>query len=336
MCSLCCCFLQLIKNPQIVLNRTQSPLAALQVLKKICIYSKLASPSFSAAPESIEVHKTHSSKITFLLSLLPNLYQNKHRILLFSQSVKMLNIIQQCVESLGYKYLRIDGSILSTQERQRLINLFNSDSSYFCFLLTIQVGGVGLNLTAADRVVICMFLVLFIVWETLLILIAVDPSWSTNDNQAVDRVYRIGQKKDVVVYRLICCGTVEEKMYRKQVFKGSLQGVLKGQTQHRYFSKQELKEIFTLDDPTYSRTQQQLQQQHGRFLKLYDELEEHLEFLHSLGIAGVSHHDLLFSESTEEVVPSEESEARAKIAHRNVRSNIFDVQITYVPLFSSN
>ena len=73
------------------------------------------------------------------------------------------------------------------------------------FLLTTQVGGLGLTLTAADRVII------------------VDPAWNPSvDNQSVDRAYRIGQQKDVVVYRLITCGTVEEKIYKKQVFKGGL------------------------------------------------------------------------------------------------------------------
>ncbi len=90
------------------------------------------------------------------------------------------------------------------------------------FLLTTQVGGLGLTLTAADRVII------------------VDPAWNPSvDNQSVDRAYRIGQQKDVVVYRLITCGTVEEKIYKKQVFKGGLSrsGTEEG-VAFRYFSQQ--------------------------------------------------------------------------------------------------
>lgn len=68
----------------------------------------------------------------------------------------------------------------------------------------IIVGGLGITLTGADRAIIF------------------DPSWNSSDDQAVDRVYRIGQTRNVVVYRLITCGTIEEKIYRKQVFKGSL------------------------------------------------------------------------------------------------------------------
>ena len=85
-------------------------------------------------------------------------------------------------------------------ERQRIVDEFNEDESIFCMLLTTQVGGVGLMLTGADRVIIF------------------DPSWNpSTDAQAVDRAYRIGQTRRVVVHRLITCGTIEEKIYRKQV-----------------------------------------------------------------------------------------------------------------------
>ena len=75
---------------------------------------------------------------------------------------------------------------------------FNKDPSVFIGLLTTKVGGFGLNLTGADRAII------------------LDPDWNpANDNQAVDRVFRIGQKKDVIVYRLVTMGTIEEKIYRR-------------------------------------------------------------------------------------------------------------------------
>jgi len=74
----------------------------------------------------------------------------------------------------------------------------------------------------------------------------VDPAWNpSTDNQAVDRAYRIGQRRDVVVYRLISCGTVEDKIYRKQVYKGGLSrtGTEEGE-QFRYFSAAELRDLF--------------------------------------------------------------------------------------------
>ena len=105
---------------------------------------------------------------------------------------------------------------------QALVQEFQTRDDIPVFLLTSQVGGLGLTLTAADRVII------------------VDPAWNPSvDNQSVDRAYRIGQRQDVVVYRLITCGTVEEKIYKKQVFKGGLSrsGTEEG-VAFRYFSQQ--------------------------------------------------------------------------------------------------
>ena len=100
----------------------------------------------------------------------------------------------------GHRYLRIDGKVLNAQTRQSLVRKFNSDDGIFGFLLTTQVAGVGITLTGADRVIIF------------------DPTWNpATDNQAVDRAYRVGQRREVVVYRLITCATIEEKIYRKQV-----------------------------------------------------------------------------------------------------------------------
>ena len=79
-----------------------------------------------------------------------------------------------------------------------MVQQFNNDPLILCFLLTNQVSGVGLNLTGADRAII------------------MDPDWNpANDNQCIDRIYRIGQEKDVIVYRLIAGGTVEEKIYMR-------------------------------------------------------------------------------------------------------------------------
>ncbi len=107
-----------------------------------------------------------STKLSFLLKLLPQLKKKGNRVLIFSQSRKMLAFIELLLNTHNYKFLRIDGSVAKSEERQKRVDLFNSDKQYFCFLLTTLVGGVGLNLTGADRVVI------------------VDPSWNPcHDNQ---------------------------------------------------------------------------------------------------------------------------------------------------------
>lgn len=93
----------------------------------------------------------------------------------------------------------MDGTT-SIKRRQPLISAFNSDDKIFMFLLTTRVGGLGVNLTGADRVVIF------------------DPDWNpSTDMQARERAWRIGQRKDVTIFRLLTAGTIEEKIYHRQV-----------------------------------------------------------------------------------------------------------------------
>lgn len=100
-----------------------------------------------------------------------------------------------------FTHIRIDGDTEIAQ-RESMCKEFNQNNNIFCCLLTTKVGGFGLNLIGADRAII------------------LDPDWNpANDNQAVDRCYRIGQKKDVIVYRLVTTGGLEELIYRRQVYK---------------------------------------------------------------------------------------------------------------------
>ena len=106
------------------------------------------------------------------------LKRDGHRLLIFSMSKKMLTLIEDIFKTETYKeeykYLRIDGDT-EISSRESICQKFNNDESYFCCLLTTKVGGFGLNLTGANRVVI------------------LDPDWNpANDNQAIDRVCRIG------------------------------------------------------------------------------------------------------------------------------------------------
>ncbi|MEW5317269.1 MAG: hypothetical protein WDW38_008580 [Sanguina aurantia] len=248
-----------------------------------------------------------SCKTAFVLAMLPVLFAEGHRTLIFSQSVVMLNILQAGVVAQGLRFCRIDGSLSKPEDRQEQVRLFQTTPGIAVFLLTSQVGGLGLTLTAADRVII------------------IDPAWNPSvDNQAVDRAYRIGQTRDVVVYRLITCGTVEEKIYRKQVFKGGLSrtGTEEG-VQFRYatvttsttFSNDSvnhvvpLRDLFKVTDEglASSETQKQLHTLHASQRKASAELQEHLTFLATLeGYAGISDHDLLFSTRPQEEVHTAE------------------------------
>ncbi|KAI3429485.1 hypothetical protein D9Q98_005576 [Chlorella vulgaris] len=237
-----------------------------------------------------EVHTTGfaaSCKTVFVMALLKNLVAEGHRTLVFSQSRVMLNILESAIKEQQWRYCRIDGSVASAAERQARVQQFQGSSSIPVFLLTSQVGGLGLTLTAADRVII------------------LDPAWNpSTDNQSVDRAYRIGQRRDVVVYRLISCGTVEEKIYRRQVFKGGLSrtGMEEGE-QLRYFAAQDLRDLFRLDpsECEASLTQRELHDMHAAQRRETPELTRHLAFLRTLGCyAGVSDHDLLFSVKAKE------------------------------------
>uniref|UniRef100_A0A8C3VTU4 DNA excision repair protein ERCC-6-like n=1 Tax=Catagonus wagneri TaxID=51154 RepID=A0A8C3VTU4_9CETA len=289
-----------------LLMETRSPLAELGVLKKLCDHPRLLSARacqllnlgavrFSVQDEiegedssdvdhidqvSDETLMEESGKMLFLMDLLKRLRDEGHQTLVFSQSRQILNILERLLKNRHFKILRIDGTITHLVEREKRISLFQQNKDYSVFLLTTQVGGVGLTLTAASRVVIF------------------DPSWNpATDAQAVDRVYRIGQKENVVVYRLITCGTVEEKIYRRQVFKDSLIRQTTGDKKNpfRYFSKQELRELFTIEDFQNSATQLQLQSLHAAQRRSDKNLDEHIAYLHSLKIAGISDHDLMYT-----------------------------------------
>ncbi|KAJ6656369.1 hypothetical protein lerEdw1_003872 [Lerista edwardsae] len=311
-----------------LLMTTRSPLAELTVLKKLCDHPRLLSaqacvqlglevsdyseqvddddgPTLGLNPQIKcvldKVLIEESGKLRFLISLLKNLKEEGHKTLVFSQSRKMLDIIESILTQQQFKLMRIDGTVTSLVEREARIGLFQNDKGYSVLLLTTQVGGVGLTLTAATRVVIF------------------DPSWNpATDAQAVDRAYRIGQKENVVVYRLITCGTVEEKIYRRQVFKDSLirQSTGDKKNPYRYFTKQDLKKLFILQDTRSSATQLQLQSLHAPQRISDAKLDEHIAYLHSLEMFGISDHDLMYTRETGHEEQAEDEEAHQYIEQR--------------------
>ncbi|KFZ02202.1 hypothetical protein V500_00377 [Pseudogymnoascus sp. VKM F-4518 (FW-2643)] len=126
---------------------------------------------------------------------------NGDKVLVFSHSVKLLKMLQHLFHNTAYNVSFLDGS-LSYEDRQRVVDDFNSDPGQFVFLISTKAGGVGLNITSANKVVIF------------------DPNWNPSyDLQAQDRAYRIGQTRDVEVFRLISAGTVEEIVYARQIYK---------------------------------------------------------------------------------------------------------------------
>lgn len=173
-----------------------------------------------------------AGKMTVVRSLLKIWQKQGHRVLLFTQGRQMMHILESLLQREGYTYLRMDGTTAMSQ-RQQTIQMFNNNPSYFIFLLTTRVGGLGVNLTGANRVIIY------------------DPDWNpATDAQARERAWRIGQEKQVTVYRLITAGTIEEKMYHRQIFKLLLSSkVLDEPRQRRLFKTSDLVELFHFNEP---------------------------------------------------------------------------------------
>lgn len=147
----------------------------------------------------------HSAKLELLMELLEDLLEGGHRILVFSQFTSMLRIIEKRLQKSKIEYSLLTGQ---TKHRETQINQFTAgDTSVF--LISLKAGGVGLNLTQADTV------------------IHYDPWWNPAvENQATDRAYRIGQDKEVFVYKLVAANTIEEKILELQAKKQTLQDQL--------------------------------------------------------------------------------------------------------------
>lgn len=206
---------------------------AISHLRKICNHPSLVEDS-----ETIEID--HSAKLVIVNKLLPLWKEEKHKILLYSQSTKMLDILENVIKE-KYSYLRMDGKT-DLSKRSQLIDKFNKDESVFIFLLTTKVGGVGINLIGADRILIY------------------DPDWNpSTDMQALERCWRLGQTKDVTVYRLMTSGTIEEKMYHRQIFKQFLTNkILKDPRQRKFFKENDLYDLFQLG-PEYLKENQSIE-----------------------------------------------------------------------------
>ncbi|KAF8519338.1 RAD26-like SNF2 family DNA-dependent ATPase [Hysterangium stoloniferum] len=164
------------------------------------------------------------------------------KVLIFTKSVKLLEMLEQRLKESFMEYRKLDGSVKQA-DRMTVVDQFNDDPDVFVFLISIMAGGVGLNLVAANKVVIF------------------DPNWNpAHDLQAQDRAFRFGQRRDVSVYRLLGAGSLEELIYKRQIYKQQQMKIgYEASHQTRYFegvqgdkSKQGelfgIKNIFTLDE----------------------------------------------------------------------------------------
>lgn len=143
-----------------------------------------------------------SGKIELLARILPKFFSTGHRVLIFFQMTKVMDIMEDFLKMMGWQYLRLDGGT-KTEERATHVQLFNAkDSEIKVFILSTRAGGLGLNLQTADTVIIF------------------DSDWNPHaDLQAQDRAHRIGQTKAVRILRFITEKSVEEAMYARARFK---------------------------------------------------------------------------------------------------------------------
>lgn len=148
---------------------------------------------------------TDSGKMLILDKLLAKLKRDGHRVLVYSQMTRMIDILEDFMTYRRHKYIRLDGSS-RISDRRDMVDDFQSRSDIFVFLLSTRAGGLGINLTAADTVIFY------------------DSDWNpTVDQQAMDRAHRLGQTKQVTVYRLIVKGSIEERILQRANEKSEIQ-----------------------------------------------------------------------------------------------------------------
>ncbi|RAP26181.1 hypothetical protein DID74_02380 [Candidatus Marinamargulisbacteria bacterium SCGC AG-333-B06] len=171
-------------------------LTALLKLRQVCTHPGIV--------EEFKGLGIESAKFNMLKEKSLELIDEGHKVVVFSQFTSMLDLIETWLDEQGINHVRIDGSV-SAKKRMDLVEEFQTNESPMIFLVSLKAGGIGLNLTAADYV------------------IHIDPWWNPAiEAQATDRVHRMGQTNKVIVYRLICAGTIEEKINRLQQDKKKL------------------------------------------------------------------------------------------------------------------
>jgi non-specific serine/threonine protein kinase len=187
-------------------------LEGLTKLRQISIHPRMIDPGY----------KYTSGKFDHLTDTIEDITKEGHKVLIFSQFVKMLHIIRQYLDQQSIDYAYLDGQ---TKRRREQIDRFQNNTTTKIFLISLKAGGTGLNLTAADYV------------------IHVDPWWNPAvELQATDRAHRIGQDKKVFVYKLITSATVEEKILELQKYKKELTANIIT-TDSAFFKKLTVKEI---------------------------------------------------------------------------------------------
>ncbi|CAJ0568749.1 unnamed protein product, partial [Mesorhabditis spiculigera] len=222
--------LQEILKPMMLRRLKEDVEKSLQPREEVIIEVRLLHPEMDEDTAQRKALVDASGKMVLIEKLLPKLKSDGHRVLIFSQMVKVLDLIEEFVSNHGYLYERIDGNVRGDLRQAAIDRFSKKDSDRFVFLLCTRAGGLGINLTAADTVIIF------------------DSDWNPqNDLQAQARCHRIGQQKSVKVYRLITANTYEREMFDKASLKLGLdKAVLQSTTvmdKKEQLTKKEIEEL---------------------------------------------------------------------------------------------
>nr|XP_034193465.1 DNA repair and recombination protein RAD54-like isoform X2 [Osmia lignaria] len=235
-------------------GKSLSALSAITLLKKLCnhpdlVYDKIlqqcegfenAAKLMPSNYSTKDILPELSGKLMVLDCLLASIKTTtKDKIVLVSNYTQTLDLFEKLCHKRCYNYVRLDGT-MTIKKRAKVVEKFNDENSNdFIFMLSSKAGGCGLNLIGANRLV--MF----------------DPDWNpANDDQAMARVWRDGQKKPCFVYRFLCTGTIEEKIFQRQAHKKALSSTVVDQEEDvaRHFTLNDLRDLFKLEENTISDT----------------------------------------------------------------------------------
>ncbi|XP_007426209.1 lymphoid-specific helicase isoform X1 [Python bivittatus] len=183
----------------------------MMLLRKCCNHPYLIEYPLDSVTKQFKVDEDlvkNSGKVLLLDRMLPELKKRGHKVVLFSQMTQMLDILMDYCYLRDYQFSRLDGS-MSYADREENMKNFNANPEVFIFLVSTRAGGLGINLTAADTVIIY------------------DSDWNPqSDLQAQDRCHRIGQTKPVVVYRFVTANTIDQKIVERAAAKRKLEKLI--------------------------------------------------------------------------------------------------------------
>lgn len=265
---------KILTNELCKLDNKSHYLNIVMQLKKVCNHPYLFPAMDNESAEEELVHT--SGKMKLLDRLLPKLKVHGSQVLIFSQMTTMMDILEDYCAFRNFKFCRLDGTT-DIYEREKMIHKFNlPNSKYFIFLLSTRAGGLGINLACADTVIIY------------------DSDWNPQmDLQAMDRAHRIGQTKQVNVYRLVTKDSLEERIIERQCLRLKLDSLIIQQgrlaPRHKPLDKEELQEmlhygadeIFNTTEDNSDITEEELalilQRGETKLLKIDQELDSQLE-----------------------------------------------------------